>query len=136
MKNAKAIIGVVLIFVLGIACGTLLMHMSYKSRMEAFVSGKPGMREEILLKRLSQKLDLDEQQRAAVREIIRGTQAEMKEIRKQYRPQMLLTLEKGRAEVRKILRPDQQTKYDQFIAERKAWWAERGEHPFPGKHPD
>ena len=136
MKNAKAIIGVLLIFVLGIACGALLMHMSYKSRMDAFVSGKPGMREEILLKRLSQKLDLDEQQRAAVREIIRGTQAEMKEIRKQYRPQMVQTLEKSRAEVRKILRPDQQKKYDQFLAERKARWAERGERPFPGKHPD
>ena len=136
MKNAKAIIGVVLIFVLGIACGALLMHMSNKSRMEAFVSGKPGMREEMLLKRLSQRLDLDEQQRVAVRQIIRGTQAEMKEIRKQYRPQMVKPLEKSRAEVRKLLRPDQQIKYDQYLAERKARRAERGEHPFPGKHTD
>jgi Spy/CpxP family protein refolding chaperone len=136
MKNAKAIIGVLLIFVLGIACGALLMHMSCKSRMEAFVNGKPGMREEVLLKRMSQRLDLDEQQRIAVREIIRGTQAEMKEIRKQIRPQIMQTLEKTRTEVRKILRPDQQKKYDQYLAERKAQWAERGEKPFPGKHPE
>jgi Spy/CpxP family protein refolding chaperone len=136
MKNTKAIIGILLIFVLGIACGALLMHMSCESRMNAFVSGKPGMREDVLLMRLSQKLDLDEQQRVAVREIIRGTQAEMKEIRKQFRPQIMQTLEKSRAEVRKILRPDQQKKYDQYLAERKARWAERGEKPFPGKHPE
>jgi Spy/CpxP family protein refolding chaperone len=136
MKNTKAIIGILLIFVLGIACGALLMHMSCESRMNAFVSGKPGMREEVLLKRLSQKLDLDEQQRVAVREIIRGTQAEMKQIRQQFKPQIMQTLEKSRAEVRKILRPDQQKKYDQYLAERKARWAERGEKPFPGKHPE
>jgi aspartyl-tRNA synthetase len=133
MKNAKAIIGVVLIFVLGIASGALLMHMSYKSRMESFVSGKPGMREEILLNRLDKKLDLDEQQRVAVRQIIRGTQAEMKEIRKQYRPQIVKALEKSRAEVRKLLRPDQQIKYDQYLAERKARRAERGERSYYGK---
>jgi hypothetical protein len=133
MKNAKAIIGVVLIFVLGIASGALVMHMSCKSRMESFVSGKPGMREEVLLNRLDKKLDLDEQQRVAVRQIIRGTKAEMKEIRKQYRPQIVKALEKSRAEVRKLLRPDQQIKYDQYIAERKARRAERGEGSYHGK---
>ncbi len=127
MKNVKAILGVLLIFLLGIACGAVATHMAYKSRMENFVSGRPGMREEILLKRLSDRLQLDEQQRAAVQTIIHGTQAEMKEIRKQFRPQMKIVLEKSRVEVRKILRPDQQKKYDQFIAERHARYGQKGE---------
>lgn len=127
MKNAKVILGIFLIFFLGIACGALIMHITYKSRMEAFVSGRPGMREEILLKRLDRRLDLDDHQRAVVRTIIHETGTELKSIRKQFRPQMNMVLEKGRAEVRKILRPEQQKKYDQFIAEHRAKRAARGD---------
>jgi hypothetical protein len=127
MKNAKVILGIFLIFFLGIACGALIMHITYKSRMEAFVSGRPGMREEILLKRLDRRLDLDDRQRAVVRTIIHETGTELKSIRKQIRPQINMVLEKGRAEVRKILRPEQQKKYDQFIAEHRARRAAKGD---------
>ncbi|MEI8355519.1 MAG: hypothetical protein WCG31_05440 [Deltaproteobacteria bacterium] len=120
MKDVKAVLGILLIFLLGIACGAVATHISCKSRMEKFVSGKPGMREEILLKRLSERLELDGRQRAAIQTVIGRTEAEMKEIKKQFRPQMKTVLENGRLEVRKILRPDQQKKYDQFMAERHA----------------
>jgi Spy/CpxP family protein refolding chaperone len=41
-------------------------------------------------------------------------------IRKQYRPQMEAVLEKSRAEMRRILRPQQLEKFEKFLAERKA----------------
>jgi hypothetical protein len=127
MKNVKVIAGILFIFSLGIACGALITHMAYRLRMEAFVSGKPGMREEILLERLDRRLDLDERQRASVRTIIHETATELKSIRRQFRPQMNMVLEKGRAEVRKILRPEQQKKFDRFIAEHRARHAAKGD---------
>jgi hypothetical protein len=127
MKNVKVIVGILFVFSLGVACGALIMHIAYGSRMEAFVSGKPEVREEILLKRLDRRLDLDDRQRDIVRTIIHETATELKSIRNQFRPQMNVVLDKGRAEVRKALRPEQQEKFDKFIAERRARRAAKGD---------
>jgi Spy/CpxP family protein refolding chaperone len=120
MKNLKQILCVLLIFLLGAAGGGLVMHMVYKSHMESFLRGDRKAREEILLDRLSRKLDLDNLQREQVRKIIDQTHAEMNNIRKQYRPQMEAVLEKSRAEMRQILRPGQREKFEQFLEKRKA----------------
>jgi hypothetical protein len=120
MKNVKFVLCILLIFLLGAVSGGLVMHLAYRSHMETFLKGDRKAREEILLNRLSRKLDLDESQREKVRAIVEKTHAEMNKIRKQYRPQMEAVLEKSRAEVRLILRPDQLEKFEKFVAERKA----------------
>ena len=120
MKNIKFVLCILLIFLLGAVSGGLVMHMAYRSNMEMFLKGDRNAREEILLNRLSRKLDLNESQREKVRAIVEETHAEMNKIRKQYRPQMEAVLEKSRAEVRLILRPDQLAKFEKFVAERKA----------------
>ncbi len=120
MKNIKQILCILLIFLLGAAGGGLVMHMVYKSHMESFLRGDRNAREDILLDRLSRRLDLDDQQREQVRKIIEQTHAEMGNIRKLYRPQMEAVLEKSRAEMRQILRPDQREKFEQFLEKRKA----------------
>jgi len=120
MKNIKCALCILLIFSLGAAGGGLAMHIVYKSHMETFLRGDRKAREEILLNRLSCRLDLDDRQREQARAIVQKTHAEMDDIRKQYRPQMEAVMEKSRAEMRQILRPDQQGKFDQFIAKHKA----------------
>jgi Spy/CpxP family protein refolding chaperone len=120
MKNIKYVLCILLIFVLGAASGGLVMHIVYKSHMETFLSGDRKAREEILLNRLSRRLDLDQSQREKVRAIVEETHVEMNNIRKQYRPQMEAVLEKSRTEMRQILRPEQLGKFEKFIAERKA----------------
>jgi Spy/CpxP family protein refolding chaperone len=120
MKNAKQILCILLIFLLGAASGGLAMHIVYKSKMETFLRGDRKAREEMLLNRLTRRLDLDSRQREQVRAIVGQTHAEMDNIRKQYRPQMEAVLEKSRAEMRQILRPDQREKFEQFIQKRKA----------------
>ncbi len=120
MKNVKQILCVLLVFLLGAASGGLAVHIIYKSRMETFQHGDFKAREQILLDRLSRRLDLDGRQRSQLLAIIRQTHDEISSIKKQYRPQMEAVLEKSRQEVKRILRPDQLEKFEQFIQRRKA----------------
>jgi Spy/CpxP family protein refolding chaperone len=126
MKNFKVVGCILMIFLLGLACGALVGHMVYKSKMDSFLRGdRHKAREEMLLQRLSKTLDLDERQRAQVGGIIHETRGEMKKIRESYRPQMEAVLENSRNEVRKVLRPDQREKFECFLAERKPRWQEK-----------
>ncbi len=120
MKNFKQIMCVLLVFLLGAASGGLAVHIIYKSKMDTYLHGSFKAREQMILDRLSRRLDLDDRQRAQLLVIIRQTHDEISSIKKQYRPQMEAVLEKSRQEVRQILRPDQQEKFDQFIKQRKA----------------
>jgi len=120
MKNIKCALCILLIFIIGAASGVLAMHIVYKRHMEAFLRGDRKAREEILLNRLSCKLDLDERRREQARAIVEKTHAEMDNIRNQYRPQMEALMYRSQAEMRQILRPDQKGKFEQFLARHKA----------------
>lgn len=120
MKNTKALIGIILIFSLGVAGGVIGTHIFYKSRIEKFMSGERGGREEFIVQRLTGKLGLDSGQIEQVRTIMRETHSEIKLIRRQSRPQVEAVIEKSQERIKKLLRSDQQEKFDKIIAERKA----------------
>lgn len=119
MKNAKAIMGILLIFALGVIVGGLGARMVYEERIEALVSGDSQARETAMVNRLSKRLDLDTKQREQVQAIIRDTRQEVAVIRQQLRPQIAAILEKSQGLIKQTLRPDQVAKYDMIIAERK-----------------
>jgi hypothetical protein len=119
MKNAKAIIGVVVIFILGAIVGTLITRMVYEARVEAIVSGDGQAREEALVKRLGKRLDLDGQQRDQVRIIIHNLRNELKGIYREVQPQLMAAREANREKIKEILTPGQIAKYDTLLAEGK-----------------
>jgi Spy/CpxP family protein refolding chaperone len=120
MKNWKGIAGVMLVFILGSICGGVVMHMVNSSRMEAFVDGGPGAREELLVKRLTRQLDLDSRQLEQIRPIVHETHASIRQIRQQSRPQAEGILNESQRRISEILRPEQREKFDKIIADRKA----------------
>lgn len=119
MKNLKAVLGILLIFILGAASGIVATRMIYHSRMEAGIGGGQKAHEEMVVKRLTRKLDLNDQQREQVRSIVHETQGEIKLVRKQSQPQIEAVLAKGQAKINLILTPVQQEKFARVIAERK-----------------
>src|SRR5664279_782373 len=88
MKNFKAVIGIVLIFVLGAASGAIVTHMIHRNRMESFIKGGPEAREEVIVSRLTRKLDLDAQQQTQVRAIIHENHLAIRQIRKENHPRI------------------------------------------------
>ena len=119
MKNAKAIIGILVIFALGAIVGTLITRMVYEARVEALVSGDTGAREEALTNRLAKRLDLDAKQKDEVRKIIHDLRVELKGIHQQLRPQFMAARETSHEKIKKVLNPGQVAKFEKIIAESK-----------------
>ncbi len=117
MKKWKAIISIVVVFVLGSLAGALVTHEIYQHRIESFIRGEP--KRELIVRRLNHELNLDPAQLAQLRVIVTETYAGIKNVRKQIRPQIEEILESSQNRIRTILRPDQLEKYEKIIAERK-----------------
>jgi Spy/CpxP family protein refolding chaperone len=118
MKNWKAIVGVLLVFVLGMAAGGLVTLGVIRHR---WMRGPQAMAD-FAVRRLSWELRLDAAQRQQLRAIVADTQQEMKAVGQQVQPQIEQTLGKAEHRVRAMLRPDQREKFDKLVAERKAHW--------------
>jgi Spy/CpxP family protein refolding chaperone len=74
---------------------------------------------DLVVKRLTRSLDLDPAQRDQVRAIVTETRRDVVKIRKPVQAQVEAAIERSRARVRAILRPDQQEKFDRIQAERR-----------------
>ncbi len=119
VKSRKAVLGVVLVFVLGVLCGVLATHLLYNYRIETIISGREQGREELIVRRLDRKLDLDDRQEEQVRAIVHETHGVVQALRDQVRPQTEAAIEKAQARIMTILTLEQQKKYERMIAERK-----------------
>ena len=119
MKNIKAIAGILLVFVLGAASGAIVTHMVQRAHHETFIKGGPEAREELIVKRLTKKLDLDPQQQEQVKAIIHENHAAMQQVRDKSRPQIEAILGQGQKRINELLRPAQQEKFQTIIAEHK-----------------
>jgi Spy/CpxP family protein refolding chaperone len=119
MKRWKSILGVLLVFLLGALAGAAVVHRVDRQGAEGILSGRGGATADLIVRRLSRSLDLDPAQRDQVRAIVTETRREIIEIRKPVQAQVEATIERSRARVRAILRPDQQEKFDRIRSERR-----------------
>jgi|APFre7841882630_1041343.scaffolds.fasta_scaffold01166_9 flagellar basal body-associated protein FliL len=117
MKKRKAIISIIVVFLLGSLAGALITHEIYQHRIESFIRGEP--KRELIVRRLSHQLNLDAAQLSQLRVIVEETYDGIKNVRKQIKPQIEAILESSQNRVRAILLPDQLEKYEKIIAERK-----------------
>ena len=118
MKKRWPIFGIVLVFLLGILCGSLATHLLYNCRMGP-MSGRGETREEVLVERLERKLKLDGRQVALVRPIVHETHEGIMALRRQLRPQIEAAIEKSQTRINAILTPEQREKFAQMIAKHK-----------------
>jgi hypothetical protein len=126
MKKCRPIIGVVLVFFLGILCGSLATHLLYNCRFESILNSRAQAREEAIVSRLDSKLDLNDRQEEQVRAIVHETQEEIQSVRSQIRPQTEAVIEKAQVKIRAILTSEQVKKYDQMIAAHREKLLKRG----------
>jgi Spy/CpxP family protein refolding chaperone len=118
MKNWKAIVGVVAVFVLGALAGSFTTVGVIRHR---FHHGQPGQAmADHIVRKLSRDLRLDTAQREQLRAIVNDGRKEMQALR----PRIEDILTRSEAKTRAILRPDQQQEFDKLVAERKAKWAQ------------
>ncbi len=126
MEKKKPIFGIVMVFLLGILCGSLATHLFYSCRLDSFMHGRGENREEMLVNRLEGKLNLDERQVVQVRAVVHDTHEGIEALRGQIRPQIEVLIGKSQARINAILTPEQREKFAKMIAERKEKMRERG----------
>jgi Spy/CpxP family protein refolding chaperone len=131
MRSGKAIAAVLLIFLLGAVTGGLTAHLIYQKRIEGMVRGGPGAMSEVILRRMDRELNLDSAQREAIRKIVQETHGEMRQIRRQFHPQIRLILAKSEERIKELLRPDQKEAFMRLIEKRRRQWEEYGDRPHP-----
>jgi uncharacterized membrane protein len=119
MKGWKAVVSVILIFLLGGMAGALVMHRIEQQKIEGIMKGETGTTREYIITRLNRGLNLDAAQLEQLRIIVRETHAQMRSVRKEYRPQIEEILKRSQDRVRTILRPDQVETFNKIVAERK-----------------
>ena len=127
MKNWKSIAGVCLVFVLGAVGGGLVTARVIHKRIQHVLQGGPQAINEIIVNRLSQKLDLDPAQRAKLKTIVTESHDQIKSVRRQIAPQIKDILSDSGKKIRGILNPDQEKKFDDVIAKNRARFEQRFE---------
>jgi LPS O-antigen subunit length determinant protein (WzzB/FepE family) len=113
----KAILGVVLIFILGFASGTVGSSIFFHRKLAAFLQHPGAVAEAALEKRLTRHLDLDENQKKQIHAYFLENLQQHKELNKQIQPQMRLANQQTFQEINATLRPDQQERFRQNIEE-------------------
>lgn len=119
MKSFKAIAGVILIFLLGAASGSVTTYLFTRSQRSCPPADTPRWREEHLVARLTEQLQLDSTQQERVRAIVLETHSRIKQVRSKARPEVETALAEGQRRINALLRPDQQEKFRKIIAERE-----------------
>lgn len=105
---------------------TLIFLIGYLAGIGTFISLRyvrernvPSMRNPArTLALLSEKLNLNQEQQTAVREIIRQTRRDLFTIREDARPQVRRCLERARKEIAALLNEEQREHFDSLVDER------------------
>jgi len=124
MKNWKAIAGIGLVFLLGMAAGGLVTLRFAKKRLQRIAHGEPAYTTDEIVRALRHRLNLDATQRDQVRAIVAATQQQIQTIRQQSDPQLGSAIQTAVSQVRAVLRPDQREEFDRLVAERRGHWAQ------------
>jgi hypothetical protein len=120
LKTIKPVFGLILVFMLGAASGSLTTYMVARAHFNTFSGGGPHMKEEVLLQRLTRQLDLDDQQQEQIKSIIHETHGEIRQIRQKARPEIEALLTHSQLRISALLRPHQQEIFKKMVEEHKA----------------
>jgi Spy/CpxP family protein refolding chaperone len=114
MKKWKLVISVALVFILGVLVGSMGAGLFIKHHFPP-PKGDPSEMRAFILKKFSQKLDLTEEQRDGFKAIIDQVGERLEEHFRKTHSEIGEIVEPGFSQMRKLLSPDQQEKFDELI---------------------
>lgn len=111
----KAVLGVLLIFILGFTSGLVAASIFVHRKFEAFLKHPEAVAEATLEKRLTSHLELDPNQKQQIHAIFARNLEERKQLNQQIQPQVRMANLGTFQEINAILRPDQQQRFRENI---------------------
>ena len=117
MSRRKAILGVFLVFFMGVVCGIILSGKFIEFRVRRAISSDVAEIRHMIERRLAQTLSLTPAQTRELTPVLSTGQEEIEHIRASSKPQIHATIERIRIQIRSLLTPEQAARYDALIAE-------------------
>jgi len=115
MKKWRLILGVVLVFVLGVLVGSVGTQVFHRHWSERFWK-TPDERRAMFLDRLTQELGLTQDQRGKVAVILKEADEKRRALFQQQRGAMRETIDESFARMKQALTPEQQQKLEDLRA--------------------
>ena len=120
MKHWKAIFGVLAVFFFGIVTGALGMLIVGKTISDRVKRGGPEFVNKVLVKRLTHDIKLDAAQQKRAAEIVAKAHQKIIDLQQSIKPDTNSIFMEASLEFRGELRPDQQQKFDDWLAKESA----------------
>ena len=133
MKKWKLVTGLALVFAFGLLVGSFGTGVYIKHR---FVPPKrdPSAMTAFLLKKFSHKLDLTEEQKNEFKRLIDQVGGKLEDHFRKTHSEIGNIVDQGSSEMKKVLSPDQQKKFDELIERFKRHRKSGGKFGPPGPH--
>ena len=113
MKALKLSLLVALVFLAGAAAGVVGTRIAVRHWITAAVQHPQNL--QILLERnLRRQLRLDAQQRVEVHRILTDARVQLRDLRQQYRPQVVAVLTNTEAQISAVLTPEQRARFERM----------------------
>jgi Spy/CpxP family protein refolding chaperone len=118
MKKLKVVLGILAVFILGAVAGGVIGRGACWHRPHW---GEIHPRE-VVVRKLTRKLHLDDAQKARVEVIVNDAHDQMREMRRETQPKIDSIMGNAQDKIRAILRPDQKAEFEKLV---NRWKAER-----------
>jgi hypothetical protein len=113
MKTFKLLALVTLVFLAGVAAGVVGTRLVIRHWVNTAVQ-RPENFQLLLERNLRWQLRLDVRQRVEVHRILTDTRVQLRELRQEYRPQVVAVLTNTEAQISAILTPEQQARFEEM----------------------
>ncbi len=134
MKKWKLVAGVASVFILGLLVGSMGAGLYMKHHFPR-PKGDPSEMRAFLLKRFSHELDLSEEQRKEFELIIDQVGERLEEHFRKTHSEVADIIEPGFSQMREVLSPDQQKKFDELVERLERHRKKRPKFGVPGPPP-
>jgi hypothetical protein len=131
MKKWKLIVGVILVFILGLLMGSLGTRFYHRDWSERFFE-EPSARKAVILKKLTKDLDLTEPQQKEFKAIVEETDKKLEAYGLERRSAVKAILGESFSRMKEKLDPEQQKKLEELKAKHEARMKDKKRrHHFP-----
>lgn len=111
MKTFKLFLLVALVFVAGVVVGVVGTRAVVR-RVVAQAIAHPDRVQTVIERRLTRQLRLDADQQTKLRGILTDAHGQMDDVRRQFRPQVVLIVSNANSQITAMLTPEQQARFE------------------------
>jgi hypothetical protein len=132
MKTFKVIGVLALVFLAGFAGGVVATRVMVRRMVAVAMAHPDKTREQIRVnyeRNLEHKLHLDQQQRERVHDILKESREKFRNVREEFQPRLNAIATDTRTNIMTTLKPEQQDRFEQFLADNQQFLAVRDLSP-------